>query len=78
MPVLDGLRRSGVDPLRGLGMRLTYRTMRVLLAIGVHPGASNREVGDASGIRDQGQISKLLTRLEDLGLIQNTSEPGAR
>ncbi len=57
------------DPLRELGMRLTYRTVRVLLAIAEQPGASSREVADASGISDQGQMSKLLWRLEHLGLI---------
>jgi AcrR family transcriptional regulator len=61
----------GVDPLRELDMRLTYRTVRVLLAIGSTPGGSNREIADASGIRDQGQVSKLLARLEHLGLIRN-------
>ncbi len=59
------------DPLRDLQMRLTYRTVRVLLAIVSSPGASNREVGAAAGIEDQGQISKLLSRLERLGLIEN-------
>jgi len=59
------------DPLRGLEMRLTYRTVRVLLSVAAKPGSSNREVGDASGIADQGQISKLLSRLERLGLVRN-------
>jgi AcrR family transcriptional regulator/DNA-binding MarR family transcriptional regulator len=59
------------DPLRDLEMRLTYRTVRVLLAIAECPGASNRQVADASGVQDQGQISKLLARLEHLGLIHN-------
>jgi AcrR family transcriptional regulator/DNA-binding MarR family transcriptional regulator len=59
------------DVLRDLDMRLTYRTVRVLLAIAAQPGASNREVADAAGIVDQGQISKLLTRLGHLGLIEN-------
>ncbi len=58
----------GVD----LSMRLTYRTARVLRAIGERPGASNREVADQAGIVDQGQISRLLSRLESLGLIANT------
>ncbi|HTA15886.1 MAG TPA: TetR family transcriptional regulator [Solirubrobacteraceae bacterium] len=61
-----------VDPLRELGMRLTYRTVRVLLAVASHPGGSNRQVADGSGIADQGQISKLLARLQGLGLIENT------
>ncbi len=59
------------DPLEGLDMRITYRTVRALIAIGSQPGASNREIATAAGIGDQGQISKLLTRLEHLGLIHN-------
>ena len=52
----------------------TYRTERVLEAIARHPGASNREVADFAGVLDEGQISKLLKRLESLGLIENTGE----
>ena len=59
------------DPLRDLQMRLTYRTVRVLVAISANPGASNREVGAGAGIDDQGQISKLLSRLDKLGLVEN-------
>jgi AcrR family transcriptional regulator/DNA-binding MarR family transcriptional regulator len=59
------------DPLRGLEMRLTYRTLLVLSAIAEHPGASNRRIADIAEIHDQGQISKLLGRLERLGLIVN-------
>jgi AcrR family transcriptional regulator/DNA-binding MarR family transcriptional regulator len=64
-------RRAAGDPLKELDMRLTYRTVRVLIAIGSHAGASNRQVGEAAGIADQGQISKLLARLDGLGLIEN-------
>jgi AcrR family transcriptional regulator len=74
-PLPRGVRvrqRVPVDPLGGLDMRLTYRTLRVLAAIAVMPGASNREVAGAAGVADQGQISKLLARLESLGLIRNT------
>jgi AcrR family transcriptional regulator len=59
------------DPLEGLDMRITYRTVRVLIAIGSEPGASNREIATAAGIADQGQVSKLLTRLDSIGLIRN-------
>jgi AcrR family transcriptional regulator/DNA-binding MarR family transcriptional regulator len=62
------------DPLKDLDMRLTYRTVRVLLAIGDRPGESNRQVAARSGIADQGQTSKLLARLEGLGLIHNTGQ----
>ncbi len=64
-------RGASGDPLRDLEMRLTYRTVRVLLAIAANPNASNRQVGVAAGIDDQGQISKLLARLEKLGLVYN-------
>jgi AcrR family transcriptional regulator len=70
---------ASADPLRDVGMRLTYRTVRVLMAVAEHPGASNRQVGIASGMNDQGQISKLLSRLHRLGLIQNKNgEPPAK
>jgi AcrR family transcriptional regulator len=70
--------RPAADPLLDLEMRLTYRTVRVLIAIAGVPGASNRGVADASGVSDQGQISKLLARLEHLGLIANVGEGHAR
>jgi AcrR family transcriptional regulator len=63
---------SNGNPLKDLQMRLTYRTVRVLVAVGAHPGVSNRRVADAAGVSDQGQISKLLARLDHLGLIENS------
>jgi AcrR family transcriptional regulator len=62
------------DPLAGIPMRLTYRTVRVLETIAAQPGISNRGVGERAGVSDQGQISKLLARLERLGLACNTGE----
>jgi AcrR family transcriptional regulator len=62
------------DPLAGIPMRLTYRTVRVLETIAAQPGVSNRGVGARAGVSDQGQISKLLARLERLGLAENTGE----
>ncbi len=67
-----GTMKPAKDPLDGLDMRLTYRTLRVLTAIAGRPGASNREVAAHAGVQDQGQISKLLARLDHLGLIENT------
>jgi AcrR family transcriptional regulator/DNA-binding MarR family transcriptional regulator len=68
-----GKRRGNAgNPLKDLEMRLTYRTVRVLMAVGAHPGVSNRRVADAAGVSDQGQISKLLARLDSLGLIENS------
>ena len=62
------------DPLEGLKMRLTYRTVRVLMVISEKPGASNREIAEHSGIVDQGQISKLLNRLARLELVENLGD----
>jgi AcrR family transcriptional regulator len=102
-------RRLEANPLHGLNMRLTYRTLRVLCVVaelgGREPTAgratgnhvtgsrvtdgqatggratggrvtggqapSNREIADHAGIVDQGQTSKLLARLQGLGLIEN-------
>ncbi len=70
------------DPLQGLPMRLTYRTMRVLTSVaelggrGAYP--SNRQVGEHAGIGDQGQASKLLARLHRLGLIEKRGGNPAR
>ncbi len=59
------------DPFRDLPIRITFRTARVLATISAQPGASNREVGEGAGVLDQGQMSKLLRRLESFGLIEN-------
>jgi AcrR family transcriptional regulator len=77
IPAVSGGRRfvgsegGVVDPLDGVRMRLTYRTARVLEGVGEHAGLSNREVAVFAGISDQGQVSKLLVRLEGLGLLVN-------
>jgi AcrR family transcriptional regulator/DNA-binding MarR family transcriptional regulator len=68
--------RARQDPLKGLDLRLTYRTMRVLSAVADRPGLNNRRVGREAGVVDQGQISKLLARLEAAGLLVNTGDTG--
>ncbi|HTU77972.1 MAG TPA: helix-turn-helix domain-containing protein [Solirubrobacteraceae bacterium] len=77
---LAGVRPAGAEAGRepGAGVRLTYRTARVLGAIGEYPGASNREVAERAGIVDQGQTSKLLARLRARGLIVEVGEGRAR
>jgi len=66
------------DPFKDLPIRITFRTARVLTAIGSQPGASNRAIADAAGVSDQGQISKLLRRLERGGLLSNSGEGHAQ
>jgi DNA-binding MarR family transcriptional regulator len=63
------------DVLASLPMRITYRTLLVLTVVAEHPGTSNRHIANEAGVSDQGQISKLLARLEGLDLIENMS-PG--
>jgi len=64
--------RLGRGSVSCADFRPTYRTQMVLAAVAEHPGASNREVSVGAQVSDQGQISKLLSRLEGLGLLQNT------
>jgi len=65
---------AGGKPAQESSTRLTYRTARVLSAIADYPGASNREVAERAGVVDQGQISKLLGRLEERELIEKMGE----
>lgn len=51
-------------------MRRTVRTRAVLEAIEKHPGASNVLIAPAAGVKDAGQLSKLLRRLEREGLLR--------
>jgi AcrR family transcriptional regulator/DNA-binding MarR family transcriptional regulator len=73
--VSEYVRRSRSE---NYGVRLTRRTGLVLSAIARYPGASNREVAERAGIVDQGQISKLLARLEGADAIVNTSKGTSR
>jgi AcrR family transcriptional regulator len=74
--------RSARDPLADVNLRLTHRTARVLEGVaelggrGVDP--SNRQVATFAGVTDPGQISKLLRRLERLGLLVNTGAGHAK
>jgi AcrR family transcriptional regulator len=73
-------RHTGGSALRGprgrvgsapVDFRLTVRTHAVLAAVAGNPGVSNREVSDLVRVADQGQISRLMARLADLGLVEN-------
>jgi DNA-binding MarR family transcriptional regulator len=58
------------------GFRMTALTHEVLAAVanlseqGSNP--SNRGIAKVAGVKDEGQISKLLARLEGHGLLENT------
>jgi AcrR family transcriptional regulator len=70
--------RGDADPFKGLPIRFTYRTARVLSTIAKDPGASNRHIADSSGISDEGQMSRLLRRLNGCELIENHGEGHAK
>jgi AcrR family transcriptional regulator len=74
--------RSARDPLANVNLRLTHRTARVLEGVaelgGCGSDPSNRQVANFAGVTDPGQISKLLRRLERLGLLANTGAGHAK
>jgi len=63
--------RGPIDPFKDLAIRVTYRTALVLSRIASDPGASNRYIATTSGVADDGQMSRLLRRLQHAGLIEN-------
>lgn len=67
-----GRHGAAKDTFKDIPLRLTYRTARVLASIAASPGASNKQIATASGVADQGQMSRLLTRLERYELVHNT------
>jgi AcrR family transcriptional regulator/DNA-binding MarR family transcriptional regulator len=77
-PTVLPLRSIGVHAGRPLGsiapvdFRLTIRTQMVLGAVAGHEGVNNRGVSELVGVADQGQISRLMTRLQAQGLIEDT------
>ncbi len=50
---------------------LTVRTQMALTAVGDHPGLNNREVSEIIDLADQGQISRMIKRLQTQGLVEN-------
>jgi AcrR family transcriptional regulator len=63
---------TALDGLVGGDVRLTSRTLAVLKVVSTWPGLSNKEVAERSGITDAGQASRLLARLCERGLLENT------
>ena len=64
-------------PIAAAKFRLTALTHQVLTVVadlseGAHTPPSNVDISKAAGVKDQGQISKLLWRLEGHGLLQNS------
>ena len=75
-PVLG--RAGAISRAGNLPVRATHRTMLVLRAIARAPYSNNREIARAAELVDEGQTSKLLTRLESRGVIENVGIGAAR
>jgi AcrR family transcriptional regulator len=75
----DGSRDVSARPL-GSGpiadFRLTVRTQKVLAVVAEHPGLNNHRVSELAGISDQGQVSRLMIRLSEQGLLENIGGHG--
>jgi AcrR family transcriptional regulator len=67
----DGLSRRPVGVASPVDYRLTARTQLALAAVAGRPGLNNREVSEIIGLSDQSQISRMMKRLSDHGLVEN-------
>jgi AcrR family transcriptional regulator/DNA-binding MarR family transcriptional regulator len=67
----DGFSRRPLASVSPVDYRLTVRTQMALAAVAARPGLSNREVSEIIGLSDQGQISRMLKRLQTQGLIED-------
>jgi hypothetical protein len=71
-------RPQAISRAAELPIRATHRTTMVLQAIAQAPYSNNREIADAAGLIDEGQMSKLLARLERQGVVENVGIGAAR
>jgi DNA-binding MarR family transcriptional regulator len=67
-----------LDPLRTHGDRLNSRAVSALEVIGAEAGLTSKGVSSRTGVNDDAQMSRLLARLERLGLIENARERHGR
>ena len=74
----DGFARRPLGSASPIDYRLTVRTQMALAAVGGRPGLSNREVSEVIGLSDQGQISRMLKRLQTQGLVENAQAHAKR
>jgi AcrR family transcriptional regulator/DNA-binding MarR family transcriptional regulator len=67
----DGLSRRPLSSASPVDYRLTVRTQMALAAVAGRPGLNNREVSEVIGLSDQGQVSRMMKRLSEHGLVEN-------
>jgi AcrR family transcriptional regulator/Mn-dependent DtxR family transcriptional regulator len=76
VPLIVAPRPSGLAS--PVDYRLTVRTQMALAAVAGRPGLNNREVSEAIGLADQGQVSRMMKRLQEQGLVENTQAHAKR
>jgi len=69
---------AALDALKAPGGRLNSRAVSALRVIGAEAGLTSKEVSSRTGVNDDAQMSRLLGRLERLGLIENTRKRHSR
>ncbi|WP_375424812.1 MarR family winged helix-turn-helix transcriptional regulator [uncultured Friedmanniella sp.] len=72
--VVHGISQQGARELRGHGF--TPAQYQVLVHLGRSPGCSQRQLSERLGVT-KGNVSMLVTRLEDLGLVSRTPDGAA-
>ena len=70
----EGQPAPPIGTLNPVDFRLTVRSQTVLAVVAEYPGLNNQRVSERAGISDQGQISRLMIRLQEQGLLENTRE----
>ncbi len=67
----DGLSQRWLGSVSPVDYRLTVRTQMALVAVAGRPGLNNNEVSELVGLADKSQISRMMKRLQDQGLVEN-------
>jgi AcrR family transcriptional regulator/DNA-binding PadR family transcriptional regulator len=67
----SGLFARPVGSALPVDFRLTVRTQMILAAVAGHAGVNNRGVSELAGIAGKGQVSRLMGRLQNEGLVEN-------
>ena len=67
----DGSSRRRLGSASPVDYRLTVRTQMALAAVAGRPGLNNNEVSEIIGLADKSQISRMMKRLSDQGLVEN-------
>jgi DNA-binding MarR family transcriptional regulator len=63
-----------LSPAVPAGLAHAPRRYDALMYLAAHSNASNRNIAAAIGMNDEAQASRLLARMEDLGLIHNRGQ----